>query len=54
VAVDLVLGDCKSERWQEAGSNYCYYHSKLEVGLTTPTGKVYPIWPLHPRGYVIL
>lgn len=54
LAVGLQLGDCRSQRWDKVGSNYCYYHAKLEAGISTPTGKIYPVWPLHPKGYVLL
>lgn len=54
LAIGLQLGDCKSQRWSVTGSNYCYYHAKVEAGMSTPTGKIYPVWPLHPKGYVLL
>lgn len=51
LALGLVRGDCPHTR--ESLSSYCYYHSKLQKGLTERTADVYPVWPLPPQGYVI-
>lgn len=49
-AIGLPRGDCEQERWRD--SAYCFYHDKLQKGLTTPTAEVYPAWPLPLSGYV--
>lgn len=53
-AVGLERGDCRMHHI--AGSRYCYYHSKLMVGLCEPDAhsSVYPVWPLPASGYALL
>jgi hypothetical protein len=48
-ALGLERGDCQQERME--GSAYCYYHDKVQEGLTLPTADVYPVWPLPRTGY---
>lgn len=54
-AVGLTRGDCQQPH--VADSIYCYYHDKLHRGMTEPTGKLYPAWPLpnfvHRLGGVV-
>lgn len=49
-AIGLPRGDCEQERWRH--SAYCFYHDKLQRGLTEPTAQNYPVWPLPLSGYV--
>lgn len=51
LAVGLERGDCPHIR--TFTSSYCYYHEKLQRGLTEPTADAYPVWPLPPLGYVV-
>lgn len=51
-AIFLLRGDCRERR--RSDSAYCMYHDKLQKGLTEPTAKVYPVWPLPEKGYVLL
>lgn len=46
----LPRGDCAQER--EPDSAYCFYHHKLQAGLTGPVTRSYPVWPLPLSGYV--
>jgi len=48
--IGLPRGDCEQERWRD--SAYCFYHDKLQRGLTEPTAESYPVWPLPLSGYV--
>lgn len=48
--IGLPLGDCEAERWSH--SVYCFYHDKLQRGLTEPTAMTYPVWPLPLSGYI--
>lgn len=45
-------GDCASYRWP--GSSYCYYHTKIQLGLCEPESNLYPVQPLPVGGYVLL
>lgn len=63
-AVGLERGDCRQRR--QPDSRYCYYHDKLQKGLTSPSVPLpeesdqrdgmalYPVWPLPEGGYVLL
>lgn len=51
LAVGLVRGDCPQPR--TLSGNYCYFHEKLQKGLTEPSADVYPVWPLPTSGYVV-
>lgn len=46
----LPLGDCEQEHIP--GSAYCFYHDKLQKGLTEATARTYPVWPLPLNGYL--
>lgn len=43
---------CPHARWHD--SAYCYYHKKLQSGLTEPDVESYPVWPLPTTGYRLL
>lgn len=63
-AIGLEVGDCRQAR--ASRSLYCYYHDKLQRGLTTPSVPspdeadqrdgmaLYPVWPLPADGYFLL
>lgn len=50
--IGLPAGPCRQRR--RGTSAYCFYHDKLQKGLTTPTAETYPVWPLPEKGYVFL
>jgi hypothetical protein len=61
-AIGLEKGDCRQERLPD--SRYCYYHDKLQRGVTHPSVPtpedprdgmaLYPVWPLPEDGYFLL
>lgn len=51
-AIGLERGDCQMQRTHD--SFYCYYHTALSEGLMEPDAPIYPVWPLPPKGYVLL
>jgi hypothetical protein len=61
-ATGLELGGCHMQR--TSGSNYCYYHDKVQREVITEFADregrpvsprtVYPVWPLPSSGYVLL
>lgn len=50
--IGLPAGPCRGAH--VPGSAYCFYHDKLQKGLTEPTAQTYPVWPLPLNGYVLL
>lgn len=52
LATNLERSDCPHAR--TLTSSYCYYHEKLQKGLTEPSADAYPVWPLPPHGYVVV